>query len=114
MSTSPRVFIPQLPSRYDTDLRQWVPTVNIEGAKKFGTIEIMFPPEATRLQIAPLVAAMKEKMVEFAEDDFLVAVGDPSVIAAAAVIASRNTGARWNLLKWDRSARDYIAVEMRV
>lgn len=110
----PTVYIPQLPGRFDTTLRRWVPTVNIESARRHGSIEIMFPPEASRLELAPLVAALREKMSRFTSADRLVAVGDPSLIAAAAAIASRLTGGRWTLLKWDRQMRDYIVVEMRV
>jgi hypothetical protein len=53
-------------------------------------------------------------MASFTKDDWLVAVGDPSLIAAAACIAARKTGGVLRLLKWDRLTSDYIAAEMTI
>jgi hypothetical protein len=110
----PRVFAPQIPSRYDRASRLWVPTMNLSPAEKHGELVVMLPPEANRLHTAPLVAALRERMKDFGPDDWLVAVGDPSLIAAAACIASRQSGGVLRLLKWDRLASDYIATVMNV
>ena len=110
----PSVYAPQQPSRYDTATRLWIPTMNMDPAKKFGDLIVMLPPNANRLHTAPLVTALKEQMAKFTEHDYLVAVGDPSIIAAASCIAARKTGGLLRLLKWDRMSSDYIAVELRV
>ena len=31
-----KVFVPQVPSRYDSYIGRWVPTVNLDPAKAFG------------------------------------------------------------------------------
>jgi hypothetical protein len=110
----PKVYIPQVPSRYDQQTRLWIPTVNVDPARKFGELQIMLPVNANRLHTAPLIAAMKESMAEFNDQDWIVALGDPSLIAAAACIATRKTGGILKLLKWDRLASDYIAVEAAI
>ena len=107
----PRVFAPQLPSRFDTATRLWVPSVNIEPAGKFGEVIVMLPPQANRLHTAPLITAMKERMADYSAEDYLVAVGDPSLIAAASIIAWKRAGVL-KMLKWDRLTSDYIAVEV--
>lgn len=109
-----KVFVPQMPSRFDTSIRAWVPTVNMEPAKAYGELVVMLPPEANRLNIAPLVDMLKDKMQHFSETDYVVAVGDPSLLAAACCIAARRCGGLVRMLKWDRNAVDYIAVEFRV
>ena len=63
---------------------------------------------------APLIAALKEQMAELTEHDYIVAVGDPSLIAAAACIASRKTGGLLRMLKWDRMSSTYIPVEIQL
>ena len=61
-----------------------------------------------------ITTAIKEKMDHFSADDYLIGVGDPTLIAAAACIAVRKTGGLLRMLKWDRMAKDYLMVELRV
>jgi hypothetical protein len=110
----PRVFAPQQPSRFDTSTRLWIPTMNMQPAAKYGELVVLLPPNANRLHTVPLLEALKTGMSDFTKDDWLVAVGDPSLIAAAACIASRKTGGVLRLLKWDRLTSDYIAAEMTI
>ncbi len=110
----PRVFAPQQPSRFDTATRLWIPTMNMAPAEKYGELVVLLPPNANRLHTAPLVAAMSERMKDFNDQDWLVAIGDPSLIAAAACIAARKTGGLLRLLKWDRMTSDYLTTEIRV
>lgn len=109
-----KIYIPQVPSRYDTAVRAWVPTVNLDPAKEFGELVVMLPPNANRLHISPILAALREKMADYEKGDAIVAVGDPSILAAAACIAARKTGGELRMLKWDRILGNYIAVEMKV
>lgn len=109
-----RVFVPHMPSRFDSASALWVPTIDISPARKFGEIISILPPESNRLHIAPLVAALKDRMADFCADDYLVAVGDPTILAAAASIASRQTGGILRMLKWDRRASDYIEVRVMI
>lgn len=110
----PKVYVPQQPSRFDSSTRLWIPTVNVSPAATFGEIIVMLPPNANRLHTAPLVAALKDKMADYQADDYIVAVGDPSLIAAAACIASNKTGGTLRLLKWDRMSSAYIPVELTI
>lgn len=109
-----KVYAPQQPSRFDIGTRLWIPTMNMDPAAKHGELVVLLPPNANRLHTAPLLAALKDGMDKFTADDFLVCVGDPSIIAAAACIAVRKTGGLLRLLKWDRLTSDYIATELRI
>lgn len=109
-----KVYVPQLPSRFDAASRLWVPTVNMKPAEEYGEIIIMLPPNANRLHTAPLVAALRDQMRDFTVEDYIVAVGDPSLIAAAAVIAAGHSSGTLRVLKWDRLASKYIPVEMKL
>jgi hypothetical protein len=107
-----KVYVPQQPSRFDSATKLWIPTINVDSAREFGEIVVMLPPNANRLHTAPLVAALKEQLALFTRDDYIVALGDPSLIAAAACIAALKTGGRFNMLKWDRMTSSYIPVEI--
>ena len=107
----PKVYVPQVPSKYDTATKLWVPSVNLDYAKQFGDIVVMLPPNANRLHINPLVTALREQMRDYSTEDYIVAVGDPSLIAAASCIAARKTNGLLRILKWDRLSSSYIPVE---
>jgi hypothetical protein len=108
-----KVYAPQVPSRYDSATRLWVPSVNLDPAKQFGELIVMLPPNANRLHISPLIVAMREQMKDYCEDDYVIAVGDPSLIAVASCIATRKAGGLLRILKWDRQSSTYLAVEAR-
>ena len=110
----PKVYAPQVPSKYDAATKLWVPSLNMEPAKVHGELVVMLPPNANRLHINPLVVALREQMKDFSSEDYLIAVGDPSLIACAACIAARKTGGLLRVLKWDRQTSTYIPVEAQV
>ncbi len=110
----PTVFVPQVPSRFDIGTDSWMPKLDLSPAAKFGKIEILLPPEANRLLVVPLFEMIKEKLAEFSAQDWIVAVGDPTIFAATACYATRKAGGILRLLKWDRKTGDYIPVEIRI
>lgn len=109
----PRVFIPQVPSRFDTNSGAWMPTVNIDPAKKFGELNVMLPPEANRLELSSIVSVLKRMMKDYTDQDYVLALGDPMIIAVAAVIAERAAGSL-RLLRWDRMERQYVLMETSI
>lgn len=110
----PKVFIPQVPSRFDRATQMWVPVVNLQSAERFGQLVTLLPPEANRMHIAPLVAAMKEKLTEVSPDDWLLAVGDPSLIGAACVLFARKCNYQLRVLRWDKFTSSYFPVEIQL
>lgn len=109
-----KVYVPQVPSRFDQDVKAWVPTVDLTSAQRFGEIVVVTQPQAYRMAVSQLVPAMKYKMADFAAADYLIALGDPTIMITAALIAASHTGGRVKLLKWDRRLSDYIELEIFV
>lgn len=108
------VYAPQVPSKYDAATKLWLPSVNLEPAKRFGELVVMLPPNANRLHINPLITALREQMKDYSAEDYVIAVGDPSLIAAASCIAVKKTGGILRILKWDRQSSAYIPVEVEL
>jgi hypothetical protein len=109
-----KVYIPQVPSKFDHGSGLWIPTVNMTAAHRYGEFVEMLPPGANRLATAPLTQALKEKMAGYKKEDYLVAIGDPSIIAISSAIAVDRTSGLLRLLKWDRQTNDYILVEVKI
>lgn len=107
------VWVPQEPSRLDPKTKLWMPTVSLQAAAAFGNIEILLPPGMSTLALVPIRQALKEKLVNSGPEDFLVAVGDPAIIAMCAVILARKHG-KLNMLKWDKNNSGYLKVEVEI
>jgi hypothetical protein len=95
-------------------LRDWVPSINLRPAETFGEVIVLFDQSISRMATAPVAEAMKDKLASFGPEDYVLAVGDPALIAVACVIAARRNGGKLRLLKWDRMSRTYIPVEVQL
>lgn len=107
------VWVPQQPSWLDHVNGVWVPSINLRPAAVYGQIEVLLPPETSPVALVPIKQALKEKLANSQQDDLLLAVGDPSVIALCAVILAMKHG-RLNMLKWDKNNKDYFKVEVEI
>lgn len=89
----------------------WVREFDLTPAARFGDIEILLPPGQSLFATVPVVRALKEKLKNFNDDDYLLPIGDPSVMIAAGMVASHINHGRVKILKWDRIVGDYIPVQ---
>lgn len=90
----------------------WVPEFDLSPAAEFGKIEVLMPPGQSFFSPVPVIRALKEKLKDFSDNDYLLPIGDPSIMVAAAMIAGQQTGGRIKLLKWDRFQQTYIPIQL--
>jgi hypothetical protein len=102
-----------MPARWDEATNMWIPTLNLTPAARWGELVVLFQQNVSRAATSAIVQAMREKMDGFTEEDCLVAVGDPALLASASCIAARKCGGLLRILRWDRMARDYNLLELR-
>lgn len=107
-----RCFIPQAPTRYDKTLDLRRSTIDFSPAQKFGELVVCLPPDVSPFNVHPVAIALREKMADFDSDDYLVAVGDPTLIGIAFHIAAQRTGGKFNQLKWDKFTGQYFKVRI--
>lgn len=108
-----KVYVPQEPSRFDERFGVLVPTVDLRHAAAYGEVRVLLPANVSGMTMAPVVAALKEQLKDFAEEDFFVALGDPSIIAACAAIVLRRVNSM-KMLKWDKRNKHYVVVEIKL
>ena len=108
------VFVPQMPSKFDHSTNLWIPTVNINPAKRFGEVQIILPPAASRNSIDVCADAIARALENSSPLDVIVALGDPTLYAIAAAIYSRKHSGLLRMLKWDRILGDYLLVEIQL
>ena len=111
----PTVYITQVPHRRDQDTRAFVPAFDIAPAAEHGELVVMMPPQAPFYATDDLVRQLRFHLMKYDCDggDSLIAMGDPSVIAAASALLGRMHG-RFRLLKWDRNVGRYLPALINV
>jgi len=109
----PKVFIPQITERWDPIAEVSVPTFDFTGATTYGILTVILEKDDNPLFLARITAKIRAALRDFNDDDYFVAVGDPSVIAICAGILLRRSN-RLKLLKWDKKLSRYILLEINV
>ena len=87
--------------------------VDITAALRFGKFENLLPrKDQLMISSQPVVHALKKKLKDFSDDDYILCLGDPSIIATVAVVAASMNRNRFKMLKWDRHLKKYYPVEV--
>ncbi len=96
-----KVYIPQ------------VMDYNVRSAEKFGELTVMLPDNKQMiLASGPLTFKLQQELKDFSDDDYLLLIGDPAIIAVCGAIAAKNNGGRIKVLKWDRNEKRYYDLEI--
>ncbi len=96
-----KVYIPQ------------VMDYNVRSAEKFGELTVMLPDNKQMiLASGPLTFKLQQELKDFSDDDYLLLIGDPAIIAVWGAIAAKNNGGRFKVLKWDRNEKRYYDLEI--
>lgn len=108
------VYVPQEPLKRDHHTGEMRPFMDLSDAARFGDLEILLPGGASMFQAQPMVQAMKRRMQQFSEEDYVLCVGDPTAIGIAVAMAAKYNRGRVKILKWDRKLRSYISQEVEI
>ena len=87
---------------------------DLTPAAQYGEIDVLIPAGASLISSVPTVRILREKLRSFSDDDYLLPVGDPSIMMAAGAIAAENNGGRIKVLRWDRHQRCYIPIQIDI
>ena len=86
---------------------------NVRSAEKFGDLKIVLPDNRQIvLSSGPLTFKLQHELKDFNDDDYLLLMGDPAIIALAGAVASDVNGGRFKVLKWDRDEKRYYDIEI--
>lgn len=111
----PKVFVTQIPNRRDKETGALVPSINIGPAAEHGDVVVMMPAQASFFATGDLIEQIGNHLCayNYEDGDAVVALGDPSVIAAAFAYLGAKFG-RFTVLKWDRQLGKYLKASINV
>ena len=86
---------------------------NIRSAEKFGDLKVVLPDnKQIVLSSGPLTFKLKHALKDFNDNDYLLLMGDPAIIAVAGAVVSNVNGGKFKVLKWDRDEKRYYDIEI--
>jgi hypothetical protein len=74
--------------------------LDLSDAERFGSILHLTPPGSALIDHQTTADGMVRGLADFTPDDYLLAIGNPAMIAWAAAIAARNCSGRLRVLMW--------------
>lgn len=109
-----RVFVVNEPTEPDPDTGLRRRKLDLTPATAFGDLVFLTPPGNPPLDPEAILPNMREKLRDFCEDDYLLLVGHPTLIAWASILAARANGGRIQTLIWRGRSSSYYGLSAAV
>jgi hypothetical protein len=106
-----KVFIPHVAEKFDAGSNRRAPALDFSAAAIFGQLTPVLDPGDDPMFLARITPKIRATLDSFTQNDYLLAAGDPSVIAACAGVIFRRFD-KVKMLKWDRKLKTYIPLEV--
>ena len=88
------------------------PKKNLAPAMKFGEVVIICPYGQVSFDPSEAVELIADKLDTFSDEDYLLLVGDPTLIAICSAMTGLYTNGKFKVLKWDRQERIYYPITL--
>ena len=86
---------------------------NVRSAEKFGDLKVVLPDNRQIvLSSGPLTFKLQQELKNFNDEDYLLLMGAPAIIAVAGAVVSEANRGRFKVLKWDRDEKKYYDIEI--
>lgn len=105
-----RVFVVQNQHRWDRDERAFVPKYDISSAHQFGNMVELLSPTAAPFNPEPILEELRTKLADFSDEDYILCIGNPLLLAWAFAIAADVNVGTVKALQWSGKERRYIPV----
>ncbi len=105
------VYQIQNPLRYYRDEQGKVtgsePAYDIATAWEHGQVGVMLPIGNRMLSPRAMVARLRQKLMNFSDEDSVLGIGDPVSIGIAVALAGSFNSGRVHVLRWDKTTHTY-------
>ena len=94
---------------------QEMPYKDILSAEAYGElVSIIEPGYQLYISPEPIVEKVRVALKNFNDEDYLLLIGDPSIIGIACAIACDINMGKLKVLKWDRRRERYYPIEFNI
>lgn len=106
------VYAVQVPERRDPQTRRIVPRYDLSPAHIYGDVEVLLSPTAKPFRSKPIIEELYQKLKDFGDDDYVICIGNPILLALTVSIAVDINDGRAKLLQWHGHTEEYVPVEV--
>lgn len=107
-----RVYIPQVPMRWDEERTEMKMAFDLGPAAAFGEIYPILQSNENPLFVARMIPDIRKRLQDFGHNDYFLAIGDPVLIAiCSGILLRRNASIK--MLRWDRRLKIYNELEVK-
>lgn len=107
-----RVFVVQNQHCWDREARAFVPKYDLSSAHQFGDMIELLSPTAAPFNPDPIIDELHAKLADFTDDDFILCIGNPLLLAWAFAIAAAANNGSAKALQWSGKERRYLPVSV--
>lgn len=86
---------------------------DLSAAEPYGELVTLQPKSASGIRDPDILKRrLFDNMPRYTDEDYILCVGNPSLIGLACMRAAELNEGRFNLLQWDRVERDYYVMRI--
>lgn len=110
-----KVYMVQMPHRWDGSRQELVPKFDTESAKQYGELVQILGPTAAPFKSKPIVDEIFLKLKNIQPEDSVLLIGNPILIGIVTAIAADLLHPEpVRLLQWSGKDGKYIPVEVNI
>lgn len=107
-----KVYIPQVVTKFDEATQHKTSTYDFSPAMVYGELVEVLGPDDNPALWGRMMPKIRDALKDFKDGDYILAVGNPCVMMACAMILAQRFN-KLSVLQWDRKMRTYVVVEVR-
>jgi len=105
-----KVYVPQEPVKFDNGARQLVTTMDLTPCLEYGEVVYLLSTGPAMLMPGPTGVTLNHALRNFNDADYILPIGDPSLIGLVAMVAAKYNNGRVKFLKWDKQSSRYYVI----
>lgn len=106
----PKVYVVQDQLKMDSATRKLVSKFDLRPAEKYGEVEFLLSSSIAPFNPNPVLEELRERLQYITSDDYLLLVGNPTLMALTAIVAAEYTN-QINFLQWSHLDNSYTVIE---
>lgn len=107
----PTVYVVQRHAKYNEATGQMEDKFDLRPAEKFGELSFLLSPISLPKNPTTIIETLREKLVGFTDEDYLLLIGSPVFIAWTCAVASDINDGHVSVLQWNGKRQKYYAIK---
>ncbi len=109
------VYVIQKQMRFSEQTGEQLPRFDtVDQASRWGEIKYLLSPSAHPFHPEGIINELQHKLDDYCHDDFIVPIGNPSIVGFAVAIAANANDGMVRILQWSGRDKDYVELPVRL